>query len=125
MDHWIRGEIGTGRKIIEITRGEWGIGVLVVGAAIYILLLSLPFVPGVELGIFLMCAFGKEGIVFVYIATVTGLVIAFLMGRMLPKTWVESQTKKLGISQPKENQSDEIFLYWVNSFTIKSGSRHY
>jgi uncharacterized membrane protein YdjX (TVP38/TMEM64 family) len=69
---------------------------LVAGGSLYILLLSLPFIPGVELGILLMCAFGKEGIVFVYIATVIGLVISFLMGRVLPKTWVKSLSKKLG-----------------------------
>jgi hypothetical protein len=37
--------------------------VLIGGGLIYILPLSLPFVPGVELGILLMCVFGKEGIV--------------------------------------------------------------
>lgn len=108
MDYWIRGELGVGKKIIEIARSQWGIGVLAIGGLIYILLLSLPFVPGVELGILLMCAFGKEGIVFVYFATVVGLSIAFLMGRMVPKKWIESLLKKLGFSQTSDNQSDEI-----------------
>jgi len=108
MDSWIRGELGVGEKIIEIARGRWGIGVLVIGGLIYILLLSLPFVPGVELGVLLMCAFGKEGIVFVYFATVAGLSLAFLMGRMVPKRWVESLLKKLGFSQTSDNQSDVI-----------------
>jgi hypothetical protein len=108
MDYWIRGELGTGEKIVEIARSQWGIGVLVPGGFIYILLLSLPFVPGVELGILLMCAFGKEGIVFVYFATVVGLSLAFLMGRMVPKKRVESLLTKLGFSQTNENESDEI-----------------
>jgi hypothetical protein len=108
MDYWIRGELGVGEKIIEIARGRWGYGVLAIGGLIYILLLSLPFVPGVELGILLMCAFGKEGIVFVYFATVIGLSIAFLMGRMVSKKWLESLLKKLGFSQTSDNQSDEI-----------------
>jgi hypothetical protein len=108
MDYWIRGELGVGEKIIEIARGRWGYGVLAIGGLIYILLLSLPFVPGVELGILLMCAFGKEGIVFVYFATVVGLSIAFLMGRMVSKKWLESLLKKLGFSQTSDNQSDEI-----------------
>ena len=110
MDHWIRGELGVGEKIIAIARDEWGMGVLAAGAAVYILLLSLPFVPGVELGILLMCAFGKEGIVFVYISTVIGLVTAFLMGRMLPKKWVESQSRKLGYSPFSGSRSDEIMI---------------
>jgi hypothetical protein len=108
MDYWIRGELGVGEKIIEIARGRWGYGALAIGGLIYILLLSLPFVPGVELGILLMCAFGKEGIVFVYFATVVGLSIAFLMGRMVSKKWLESLLKKLGFSQTSDNQSDEI-----------------
>jgi hypothetical protein len=108
MDYWIRGELGTGEKIVEIARSQCGIGVLVTGGFIYILLLSLPFVPGVELGILLMCAFGKEGIVFVYFATVVGLSLAFLMGRMVPKKRVESLLTKLGFSQTNENESDEI-----------------
>ena len=111
MDYWIRGELEIVGKTIEIAREKWGIGVLAAGGLLYILLLSLPFVPGVELGILLMCAYGKEGIVFVYVATVTGLAIAFLMGRMLPAKWVDAMSKKNGISTPGNNQSDEtIFL---------------
>jgi len=108
MDYWIRGELGVGEKIIEIARGRWGIGVLITGGLIYTLLLSLPFVPGVELGILLMCVFGKEGIVFVYFATVVGLSIAFLMGRMVPKKWIESFLTKLEFSQTRDNESEEI-----------------
>lgn len=99
---------GSGKKIVGIARGRWGFGVLVAGGLIYILLLSLPFVPGVELGILLMCVFGKEGIVFIYFSTVASLSLAFLMGRMLPKRWVESLLKKLGFSQTCDSQSDEI-----------------
>jgi hypothetical protein len=70
--------------------------------------LSLPFVPGVELGIVLMCVFGKEGIVFVYFATIAGLSLAFLMGRLLPKNWIESRLQKLGFSQTCDGQGGEI-----------------
>ncbi len=117
MDYWIRGELGVAKKFVEIARGRWGIGVLVARGLIYILLLSLPFVPGVELGVLLMCAFGKEGIVFVYFSTVAGLSLAFLMGRMLPKRWVESLLKKFGFSQTCDSQSDEID-YMLNNFPL-------
>lgn len=69
LDYWIRGELGIAEKFLVYARGEWGRGVLISGGIIYILLLSLPFVPGVELGILLMCVFGKEGVVFVYAAS--------------------------------------------------------
>ena len=117
MNYRIRGKLGEAGKFVEIARDRWGIEVLVAGGLIYILLLSLPFVPGVELGVLLMCVFGKEGIVFVYFATVAGLSLAFLMGRMLPKRWVESLLKKLGFSQTNDCHSDEID-YMPNKFSL-------
>jgi len=123
MDNWIRGELGVREKIIEMAQDKWKFGVLVVGGSIYILLLSLPFVPAVELGILLMCAFGKEGVVFVYFATVIGLVIAFLMGRVFPKKWVDSLSKKLGFSQSSDNRSDEISFMLNNFFHNKKWLR--
>jgi hypothetical protein len=110
-DHWIRGELGVGEKMIEMAKGQMGYYALAIGGLLYVVLLSLPFVPGVELGILLMCAFGKEGIVFVYIATVVGLMLAFLMGRMLPKKRVESLLDKMGLPRPNGDASDEVISF--------------
>ena len=108
LDYWFRGEIGIAKKFAEFVDGQWGPGILIGGGILYVLLLSLPFVPGVELGIVLMCVFGKEGIVFVYFATIAGLSLAFLMGRLLPKNWIEPRLQKLGFSQTCDDQVDEI-----------------
>ncbi len=108
LDYWLRGEMGIAHKFNEFIGDRWGTSALIVGGLLYILLLSLPFVPGVELGVLLMCVFGKEGIVFVYLATVAGLSLAFLIGRLLPKKWVESRLQKLGFSHSCDNPDDEI-----------------
>ena len=108
MDYWLRGEMGIAKKFAEYAGYQWGIGVLIGGVIFYVLLLSLPFVPGVELGVLLMCIFGKEGIVFVYFATVAGLSLAFLMGRMLPLKWVESRLGKLGFANATGRHFDDI-----------------
>jgi hypothetical protein len=108
LDYWLRGEIGIAKKFAEFVDGRWGPSILIGGGILYVLLLSLPFVPGVELGVVLMCVFGKEGIVFVYFATVAGLSIAFLIGRLLPKNWIESRLQKLGFSQTCDSHFDEI-----------------
>jgi hypothetical protein len=108
LDYWLRGEIGIAKKFAEFVNGQWGSGILIGGGILYVLLLSLPFVPGVELGVVLMCVFGKEGIVFVYFATVAGLCLAFLMGRLLPKNWIESRLQKLGFSQTCDSPVGEI-----------------
>ena len=108
LDYWIRGELGIAEKFLTYAQGEWGRGVLIAGGILYSLLLSLPFVPGVELGILLMCTFGKEGIVFVYLATVAGLSLAFLIGRLIPPRWIDSGLERLGNSRSCSIQSDEI-----------------
>jgi len=108
LDYWLRGEIGIAKKFAAFTNGQWSIAVLIGGGIFYALLLSLPFVPGVELGVLLMCVFGKLGIVFVYFATVAGLTLAFLMGRLLPKEWIESRLEKLGFSPTCDNPANEI-----------------
>ena len=108
LDYWLRGEMGVAKKFAEFVDGRWASGVLIGGGILYVLLLSLPFVPGVELGLLLMCIFGKEGIVFVYFATVAGLCLAFLIGHLLPKRWVDYQLEKLGFSQTCDGHSNEI-----------------
>lgn len=108
LDYWFRGEIGIAKKFAEFVDGQSGPGVLIIGGILYVLLLSLPFVPGVELGIVLMCVFGKEGIVFAYFATVAGLSLAFFMGRLLPKNWIESRLQKLGFSQTCDSHVGEV-----------------
>jgi hypothetical protein len=108
LDYWIRGELGMAKKFVMFAQGEWGRGVLIAGGIIYSLLLSLPFVPGVELGILLMCVFGKEGIVFVYLATVAGLSLAFLIGRLIPRRWIDSGLVALGGARSCSSQSGEV-----------------
>jgi len=51
--------------------------------AIYILLLAIPFFPGIEVGLMLMAMLGIKGIVLVYLATVLSLSLSFLFGRFL------------------------------------------
>jgi hypothetical protein len=50
----------------------------------YILLLAIPFLPGIELGLMLMAMLGGKGIVLVYLCTVLALSLSFLFGRLLP-----------------------------------------
>ena len=132
LDYWIRGELGIAEKFLVYARGEWGRGVLIGGGIIYILLLSLPFVPGVELGILLMCVFGKEGIVFVYGSTVAGLSLAFLFGRLIPRPWIDLGLEILQNSTSCSARSDELenmadcisakrktIPSWLKSFVLK------
>lgn len=67
---------------------RWGLVFYVLALLLYALLLSFPFVPGVELGWALMMLLGVPGVIAVYLATVLGLALSFLVGRQLPLGWV-------------------------------------
>ncbi len=51
---------------------------------VYAVALALPFVPGMELGLLLMVAFGPRGVLLVYAATLLGLSLSYAAGRLLP-----------------------------------------
>jgi hypothetical protein len=51
--------------------------------AAYVILLAIPFLPGIEIGIMVMVLLGRPGIVLVYLATVLALTLSFLLGRLL------------------------------------------
>ena len=52
--------------------------------ALYSVLLAIPFVPGVEISLTLLAAFGKLVAVPIYFATIIGLSAAYLIGRLVP-----------------------------------------
>ena len=54
------------------------------GLVAYIGLLALPFVPGAEIGIAMLAAFGAAIAPLIYVATVTSMTLAYTIGRFLP-----------------------------------------
>jgi hypothetical protein len=59
----------------------------------YILLLAIPFLPGIEAGFMLMAMLGTKGIILVYLCTVLSLSLSFFFGRLLPPRYL---TRTLG-----------------------------
>lgn len=57
-------------------------------AALYVVLMALPFLPGIEIGLMLMAMLGAGGIALVYLCTVLALSLSFLAGRHLPPRYV-------------------------------------
>ena len=56
---------------------------LMVSSIIFGLLVAIPFVPGVELGITLIAMFGPPVVFLVYLSTLIGLSISFIIGRLI------------------------------------------
>ncbi|MFT6076339.1 MAG: hypothetical protein ACJAZ1_003271 [Yoonia sp.] len=63
----------------------------------YALLLAVPFVPGVEIGVAVLMMEGAKAAPMVYGATVTGLFLAFCIGRYVPMTKLISLCKDLSL----------------------------
>lgn len=59
-------------------------GMIVIVMLSYAILLSVPFVPGIEIGLALLVVQGADAAPYVYVATVTGLFLAFLVGQYAP-----------------------------------------
>lgn len=61
---------------------------IMAATAAFVILLAIPFVPGAEIGLTMLTVFGAAIAPLVYGATVLALVLAFLIGRLLPVRWL-------------------------------------
>jgi hypothetical protein len=68
---------------------------LIALAIIYVLLMALPFVPGIELGLALMLLLGDGGIALVYLCTQFALTLSFIAGRWLPLSLLSAALQAL------------------------------
>lgn len=62
---------------------------IMIGAAAYVALLAMPFVPGAEIGIALLAGFGAAIAPLIYICTIAAMMLAYTIGRFLPITALE------------------------------------
>jgi hypothetical protein len=53
-------------------------------ALLYVLLMTIPFMPAIEIGLALMILLGNKGALLIYLCTVIALSISFIIGRRTP-----------------------------------------
>ena len=58
--------------------------IITVSAILYTFLLAVPFVPGSEIGLAMIAMLGPPIALLVYLCTVTGLLLSFIVGRLIP-----------------------------------------
>jgi len=71
-------------------------------AALYILLLALPFMPGVEIGLGLMIMLGPDICFLVYLSTVIALLLSFGIGRLLPTPAIIAAFEWVGLTRARD-----------------------
>lgn len=87
---------------------------IMVAISAYVLLMMLPFVPGVEIGLGMMMMFGPNIAPLVYGATVVALVLSFLAGRLVPQEKTASLFRTLGLRRTA-NLLDELLPLGPNA----------
>ena len=69
---------------IRTDNGQQVHRMIMLGSAAYIGLLALPFVPGAEIGLAMLAAFGPAIAPLIYLCTVASMILAYTAGRFLP-----------------------------------------
>jgi len=84
----------------NLAEASGGIGIygLAIGVLFYVLVLAVPFVPGMELGLLLMVLFGRDGVIAAYVATVVGLSLAYFVAQTVPSRITLRWITKLGLA---------------------------
>jgi len=82
---WVAHYIRDTLNLEIMPRNEQGVHTAIMfGTIAYVLLLALPFVPGAEIGIALLTSFGSSIAPLVYAATVVAMMLAYVIGMILP-----------------------------------------
>lgn len=90
---------------------------------LYILLMAVPFMPGIEIGLALMILLGHKGALLIYLCTVMALSISFIIGRKVsPRliivllNWLHLyKAAKLVVQLEPLNQQQRLKLLYNNA----------
>ncbi len=75
---------------------------IMMATAVYIVLMALPFFPGIEIALGMMMLFGAPIVPLVYFSTVVALLIAFLIGRLVPPDKIIRAFDRLGLMRARD-----------------------
>lgn len=65
----------------------------------YVLLMAVPFVPGVEIGLALIFMLGADIVPIVYLSTLLALLLAFTLGRLVPERLLQAAFATVGLTR--------------------------
>jgi hypothetical protein len=96
---WLVRTIGFGASHDAIIARQ---GLIWLALLAYVVLLAIPFVPGMEISLALFAMLGSSIALPIYVATVVALTIAFLAGRMVPARYVAALFGNLGLHRAQQ-----------------------
>jgi hypothetical protein len=72
---------------------------IMTASAIYIVLMAIPFMPGVEIGFSMILVLGPKIAFLVYVCTVVALIPPYLIGRLIPARYCARAFHALGFER--------------------------
>jgi hypothetical protein len=64
---------------------------IMTATSVYIMLMAMPFMPGIEIGITMILFFGPNICFLIYTSTVLALTLSYLAGRLIPtRVWAQA-----------------------------------
>lgn len=75
---------------------------IMISAIAYALLIAIPFVPGIEIGLTLLGMFGPAVVFLVYVCTLAGLSISYVIGRLVSTRWMIKLLDDLHLERTSE-----------------------
>lgn len=100
---------------------------IMASAALYSFLLAIPFVPGAEIGLAMITVLGPPIALLVYICTIAGLSLSFVVGRAIPLSVLIRFTEDIKLrrtnkllrdfdSRDNEERLEQLFNKTTNRF---------
>ncbi|HMB47701.1 MAG TPA: hypothetical protein VKN63_05440 [Afifellaceae bacterium] len=75
---------------------------VILASILYVILLAVPFMPGIEVGLSLMMLLGAKVALLVYLCTIAALMLAFLTGRFIPVRHAARAFRFFGLARAEE-----------------------
>ena len=73
--------------------------IIVISILVYTLLIAIPFVPSVEIGLGLILVLRAKLAPLVYLFTIIGLSLSFLVGQLIPESRLQSFLEELSLTR--------------------------
>ncbi|GAB5446381.1 hypothetical protein [Gymnodinialimonas sp.] len=89
-------------RLPDASQGPMQGALLLTALALYALMIATPFVPGVEIGVALLLLRGASIAPAVYLATLAGLILAFVIGRLVPPATLARTFRDLRLRRAAE-----------------------
>lgn len=99
VGHWFAGVVAFDVRPINEPQVH---SMVMTATGMYLLTSALPFVPGAEIGLTLMVAFGARIVPLVYLSMVLALTIAFLVGRLIPARVTAAGFDCIGLTRARD-----------------------